>query len=200
MHGQPASHTLCLPSTPELLPGAANLSDKLSWHSQLATHQTAASLAMHCGAHHLNSAPVAADFWSLYWSAVTFATVGYGDLHAYNVAEAIFCTLSIFTNIVINAWITGKAALPRSGLLNTFPCCISITHTQLVCPAPWVSLGGILRNHSVHDFRCELLPCAFTKASAIACFWVAKSQLLWILRASCGLVAKATQAPLNPKP
>ena len=123
---------------------------------------------MHCGADPLTSAPFVADFWSLYWSAVTFATVGYGDLHAYNVAEAIFCTLSIFTNIVINAWITGKAALPRFGLLDTFPCCIFILHAELNCPVPRVSLGGMLRVHSVHDVLCELWPGACTKASESA--------------------------------
>eukprot|EP00891_Asterochloris_glomerata_P006788 jgi/Astpho2/6788/Aster-07232 len=74
-------------------------------------------------------------FWSLYWSAVTFATVGYGDLHAFNVAEAIFCTLSIFTNIVINAWITGEAALPSWRLPNR--AFMTIPFTYVECTNRW---------------------------------------------------------------
>lgn len=92
----------------------------------------------------LTLTPVAADFWSLYWSAVTFATVGYGDLHAFNVAEAIFCTLSIFTNIVINAWITGEAALPSWRLPNRAFMTIPFTYVEctnrwhiLYCGEPW---------------------------------------------------------------
>ena len=49
-----------------------------------------------------------ADIWAYYWAIITFATVGYGDLHAYNEVEAAFIIIFVFLNIVINAWIVGE--------------------------------------------------------------------------------------------
>ena len=46
---------------------------------------------------------VLADIWAYYWAIITFATVGYGDLHAYNEVEAAFIIIFVFLNIVINA-------------------------------------------------------------------------------------------------
>ena len=51
---------------------------------------------------------VPADIWAYYWAIITFATVGYGDLHAYNEVEAAFIIIFVFLNIVINAWIVGE--------------------------------------------------------------------------------------------
>ncbi|KAI8469642.1 MAG: hypothetical protein J3K34DRAFT_276757 [Monoraphidium minutum] len=49
--------------------------------------------------------------FSLYWSAVTFATVGYGDIHAETVAEAAFITLFIYINVFVGAYIIGTITL-----------------------------------------------------------------------------------------
>ena len=118
---------------------------------------------------------VAADFWSLYWSAVTFATVGYGDLHAFNVAEAIFCTLSIFTNIVINAWITGKAALPSWQLPNqaTF---IPLPGSSASCPVLWASLGKIMRIYRVRKTLFGAVALSMYESKRHCMAWVAR---LW---------------------
>ncbi len=48
---------------------------------------------------------------SLYWSAVTFATVGYGDFSPANAAEQLWCILYMMSNIVIQAWIIGSITL-----------------------------------------------------------------------------------------
>ena len=48
---------------------------------------------------------------SLYWSVVTFATVGYGDFAPANSAEQIWCILFMMSNIVIQAWIIGSITL-----------------------------------------------------------------------------------------
>ncbi|KAK9804415.1 hypothetical protein WJX72_011623 [[Myrmecia] bisecta] len=45
---------------------------------------------------------------SLYYSMTTFATVGYGDFHIYNVAEAVVMILFMTSNIVLGAWILGS--------------------------------------------------------------------------------------------
>ncbi|XP_043925871.1 potassium channel AKT2/3-like [Protopterus annectens] len=36
----------------------------------------------------------------IYWSIVTFATVGYGDIHAENSLEALFCVLLMFISLL----------------------------------------------------------------------------------------------------
>jgi hypothetical protein len=48
---------------------------------------------------------------SLYWSVVTFATVGYGDFSPTNADEQILGITAIVTNIVIAAWIIGSITL-----------------------------------------------------------------------------------------
>ena len=48
---------------------------------------------------------------SLYWSTVTFATVGYGDFVAVNTSEQTFSVLYMLSNIVIQAWIIGSITL-----------------------------------------------------------------------------------------
>ena len=77
--------------------------------------------------------------------------MGYGDLHAFNVAEAIFCTLSIFTNIVINAWITGKAALPICA--ECYQVSATYMHAFIVHPAYWPAFCG--RDHRGHTSVTE---------------------------------------------
>lgn len=46
-----------------------------------------------------------------YWSIITFATVGYGDFHAYSVPEAIFTIIYVFINIGVAAYIIGTITL-----------------------------------------------------------------------------------------
>jgi ankyrin repeat protein/CRP-like cAMP-binding protein len=48
---------------------------------------------------------------SMYWSVVTFATVGYGDWSAVNSAEQVWCIVYMLINIVIQAWIIGSITL-----------------------------------------------------------------------------------------
>lgn len=49
---------------------------------------------------------------ALYWSIVTFATVGYGDFSATNnVYEQIFSMIYILLNIIIQAWMIGSITL-----------------------------------------------------------------------------------------
>ena len=48
---------------------------------------------------------------SMYWSVVTFATVGYGDWSAVNSAEQVWCILYMLINIVAQAWIIGSITL-----------------------------------------------------------------------------------------
>jgi potassium channel len=48
---------------------------------------------------------------SLYWSVVTFATVGYGDFSPSNSAEMIFDIVFMFINMVFGAWIIGSITL-----------------------------------------------------------------------------------------
>ena len=60
---------------------------------------------------------VLADIWAYYWAIITFATVGYGDLHAYNEVEAAFIIIFVFLNIVINAWIVGEFLVPLDPLV-----------------------------------------------------------------------------------
>jgi len=45
-----------------------------------------------------DASPFGKYIFSLYWSAVTFATVGYGDIHAQTVPEAAFCVVYIYIN------------------------------------------------------------------------------------------------------
>jgi Ion channel len=49
--------------------------------------------------------------FSLYWSVVTFATVGYGDFSAKSTPEAIFALSFIILNIFINSYILGTITL-----------------------------------------------------------------------------------------
>ena len=62
--------------------------------------------------------------WALYWSFVTLATVGYGDLHAYCVAEAAFSIVYIMFSLVLNAFILGK--LDGHGFLMFLTRCIAV--------------------------------------------------------------------------
>lgn len=48
---------------------------------------------------------------SLYWSIVTFTTVGYGDFSPANAGEQIFGMIYMMTNIVIASWIIGSITL-----------------------------------------------------------------------------------------
>mmetsp|Transcript_26989 Transcript_26989/g.41400 ORF Transcript_26989/g.41400 Transcript_26989/m.41400 type:complete len:841 (-) Transcript_26989:19-2541(-) len=48
---------------------------------------------------------------SLYWSMVTFATVGYGDFVPMNAAEKVWVIVYIVSNLVIQAWIIGSITL-----------------------------------------------------------------------------------------
>lgn len=49
--------------------------------------------------------------YSMYWSVITFATVGYGDFHAYSVPEALFTIFYVFINIGVAAYIIGTITL-----------------------------------------------------------------------------------------
>ncbi|KAL3937147.1 MAG: hypothetical protein SGARI_002264, partial [Bacillariaceae sp.] len=48
---------------------------------------------------------------SLYWSIVTFTTVGYGDFSPVNAAEQVFGMFYMFCNMVIASWIIGSITL-----------------------------------------------------------------------------------------
>lgn len=48
---------------------------------------------------------------SLYWSVVTFATVGYGDFSPVNAAEQIFGIVYMFVNMLMTSWIIGSITL-----------------------------------------------------------------------------------------
>jgi ankyrin repeat protein/CRP-like cAMP-binding protein len=48
---------------------------------------------------------------SLYWSVVTFATVGYGDFTPVSSAERIWGCIFMFLNIVVQSWIIGSITL-----------------------------------------------------------------------------------------
>jgi ankyrin repeat protein len=48
---------------------------------------------------------------TLYWSVVTFATVGYGDFSPANSSEQLLCVVYMMSNIVIQAWIIGSITL-----------------------------------------------------------------------------------------
>jgi hypothetical protein len=48
-------------------------------------------------------------------SAVTFATVGYGDIHAQTVPEAGFIVLYIYFNVFIGAYIIGEVGWGGAG-------------------------------------------------------------------------------------
>jgi CRP-like cAMP-binding protein len=48
---------------------------------------------------------------SLYWSIVTFCTVGYGDFSPSNSSEMLFGSLFMIINIVVAAWIIGSITL-----------------------------------------------------------------------------------------
>eukprot|EP00775_Hariotina_reticulata_P006152 gene6152-6389_t len=53
------------------------------------------------------------DKWvySMYWSIITFSTVGYGDFHAYSVAEAGFVVVYMFVSIGVAAYFVGTTTL-----------------------------------------------------------------------------------------
>lgn len=61
--------------------------------------------------------PFQAYLLSLYWSAVTFYAVGFGDIVAANVAEAAFTTLFIYLNIFVGAMIIGEERRRGGGCL-----------------------------------------------------------------------------------
>ena len=48
---------------------------------------------------------------SMYWSIVTFCTVGYGDFRPKNPVEKIFGSIFMLVNIVVAAWIIGSMTL-----------------------------------------------------------------------------------------
>ena len=48
---------------------------------------------------------------SLYWSVVTFATVGYGDFVPTNAAEQLWTIVYTLSNLVLQAWIIGSITL-----------------------------------------------------------------------------------------
>ncbi|CAA0814270.1 Potassium channel AKT1 [Striga hermonthica] len=45
---------------------------------------------------------------SIYWSITTLTTVGYGDLHAQNIREMLFCILYMHFNLGLTAYIIGN--------------------------------------------------------------------------------------------
>ncbi|WIA36270.1 hypothetical protein OEZ86_007599 [Tetradesmus obliquus] len=53
------------------------------------------------------------DKWiySMYWSIITFSTVGYGDLHAYSVPEAAYVVVFMFVSIGVAAYFVGTSVL-----------------------------------------------------------------------------------------
>jgi len=48
---------------------------------------------------------------SLYWSVVTFATVGYGDFSPKNSAEQLWTIVYMFLNMIFMAWVLGSITL-----------------------------------------------------------------------------------------
>jgi CRP-like cAMP-binding protein len=48
---------------------------------------------------------------ALYWSVVTFVTVGYGDFVAVNAVEQTWASVFMFASIVVNSWIIGSITL-----------------------------------------------------------------------------------------
>ncbi|WIA41476.1 hypothetical protein OEZ86_005053 [Tetradesmus obliquus] len=105
------------------------------------------------------------DKWvySMYWSIITFATVGYGDLHAYSVPEAAYVVVFMFVSLGVAAYFVGTSVLlvveneKRTGsyresliVLDEY----SATHS--IPPALKADMKGHLRLHfSTADFRDE---------------------------------------------
>ena len=48
---------------------------------------------------------------ALYWSVVTFTTVGYGDFSPVNSLEQIFGIVYMICNVVLMAWVIGSITL-----------------------------------------------------------------------------------------
>uniref|UniRef100_A0A383WLL7 Ion transport domain-containing protein n=1 Tax=Tetradesmus obliquus TaxID=3088 RepID=A0A383WLL7_TETOB len=105
------------------------------------------------------------DKWvySMYWSIITFSTVGYGDLHAYSVPEAAYVVVFMFVSLGVAAYFVGTSVLlvveneKRTGsyresliVLDEY----SATHS--IPPALKADMKGHLRLHfSTADFRDE---------------------------------------------
>ena len=50
-------------------------------------------------------------FYSLYWSAVTLMTVGYGDISAQNLHEVMFCTIAVIMGCGVLAYIINSIGI-----------------------------------------------------------------------------------------
>jgi hypothetical protein len=77
-------------------------------HPQARLHTTAACAGItYSPPLSLPAPPRRRYVYSLYWGVVTFATVGFGDLHAQGVAEALFFIVYITINLALYAYILG---------------------------------------------------------------------------------------------
>jgi len=60
---------------------------------------------------HEDQSPMEIYITTLYWSVVTFTTVGYGDLSPVNTAEEIFSMIYMLLNIILMSYIIGSITL-----------------------------------------------------------------------------------------
>ncbi|CAJ1932850.1 unnamed protein product [Cylindrotheca closterium] len=60
---------------------------------------------------HEDQSPAEVYITTLYWSVVTFTTVGYGDLSPVNTAEQIFSMIYMLLNIILMSYIIGSITL-----------------------------------------------------------------------------------------
>ncbi|GJP61824.1 hypothetical protein CLOP_g18949 [Closterium sp. NIES-67] len=58
-------------------------------------------------------------FTALYWSVITMATIGYGDVHPVNPREMVFAMVYISFDLVLSAYLVGEPALTAQGSNTT---------------------------------------------------------------------------------
>lgn len=66
---------------------------------------------------------------SMYWSITTLTTTGYGDLHAENPIEMMFCIVYMLFNLGLTAYLIGNMTnlvVHRTGRTRNFVCFISL--------------------------------------------------------------------------
>ena len=64
-----------------------------------------------CPGHPKAALPCCRYIYSFYFSIVTFATVGYGDIHPYSVGETVVTITYIMINIAMSAYIIASITL-----------------------------------------------------------------------------------------